>query len=118
MAQPLRNTAELQKQLGEFQDMQRQMQLIYAQKQQLTMQVQEMKIAQEELAKAEKSVYRYVGSVLIETSKSEATADIKDKVELFEMRLGVLDKQEAKLKPQLDTMRVSLEKMLREGQGQ
>lgn len=115
MAEPLRNTAELQKQLNEFQELQRQMQLIYAQKQQLTVQVQEIKIAQEELAKSEKSVYRYVGSVLIESSKAEATADLKDKIELFEMRLGVLDKQETKLKPRLVELRDSLEKMLREG---
>ena len=118
MAEPLRNTAELQKQLTEFQELQRQMQLIYAQKQQLTMQVQEIKIAQEELAKSDKGVYRYVGSILIESTKAEATADLKDKLELFEMRLGVLDKQETKLKPKMDELRASLEKMLRAGKGQ
>ncbi|VVC01487.1 Prefoldin subunit beta [uncultured archaeon] len=118
MAEALRNTAELQKQLTEFQDIQRQMQLIYAQKQQLTMQVQEIKIAQEELSKSEKGVYRYVGSIMIETSKADAGADLKDKLELFEMRLTVLDKQENKLKPRMDELRDSLEKMLRAGKGQ
>jgi prefoldin beta subunit len=114
MAEPLRNPNELQKQLSEFQDVQRQLQMIAAQKQQIIFQIEELKVAEEQLAKAEKGIYRYVGTVLIETTKTEAASDIKEKKDLFEMRLSMLDKQEAKLKPRFVELRDSLEKALKE----
>jgi len=114
MAEPLRNIDALQKQIGEFQEMQRQLQFISSQRQQLSMQVEEIKMAEEELAKSEKSVYRALGPLLMETSKADASADLKGKKELFEMRSGVLAKQEEKLKPRFDELRVSLEKALQQ----
>jgi len=115
MAEPIRNAAELQKQLAEFQDIQRQLQLIMAQRQQLVLQVEEIKLAEEELSKCDKGIYRAIGPILIECSKSDANSDLKNKRELFEMRVGVLAKQEEKLKPKLDELRASLEKAIREG---
>lgn len=115
MAEPIRNAAELQKQLGEFQETQRQLQLMAAQRQQLTLQVEEIKIAEGELSKTEKGIYRAIGPLLIETSKSDAMADLKEKKELFEMRAGVLSKQEEKIRPRLDELRASLERAIREG---
>ena len=114
MAEPLRNADQLQTQLAEFQEVQRQLQMVSAQRQQLTLQVEEIRIAEEELAKAEKGVYRAVGPLLIETTKSEAAADLKGKKELFEMRNSVLAKQEEKLRPKFDELRAVLEKAIRE----
>jgi prefoldin beta subunit len=114
MAEPIRNIDALQKQIGEFQEMQRQLQFISAQRQQLSIQVEEIKLAEEELAKSEKGVYRAIGPLLMETSKSEAGADLKGKKELFEMRAGVLAKQEEKLKPRFEELRASLEKALQQ----
>ena len=115
MAEQLRNADELQNKLAEFQDLQRQLQMVSSQKQQLIMQVEEIKMAESELAKSDKTVYRYVGPLLIETSKTDAGADLKDKRELFEMRVSVLEKQEAKMRPNYDLLRNELEKALREG---
>ena len=115
MAEPIRNAADLQKQLAEFQETQRQLQLMAAQRQQLSLQVEEIKIAEEELGKTEKGIYRAVGPILIETTKSDAMNDLKNKKDLFEMRVGVLGKQEEKLRPRLDELRASLEKAIREG---
>jgi chaperonin cofactor prefoldin len=42
-------------------------------------------------------------------------SDLKGKKELFEMRVGVLAKQEEKIRPRLDELRSSLEKAIREG---
>lgn len=114
MAEPLRNTAELQKQLNEFQETQRQLQFIAAQRQQLVLQVEEIKIAEGELSKADKGVYRAIGPLLVETSKSDASSDLKSRKELFEMRVSVLAKQEEKLKPRFEELRSTLEKALRE----
>ncbi|VVC00089.1 Prefoldin subunit beta [uncultured archaeon] len=94
--------------------MQPQLQFSMSQRQQLSMQIEELKLAETELGKSEKGVYRIIGPILIETSKTEATADLKEKRDLFEMRVGVLAKQEEKLRPKLDELRAKLEKALRE----
>ena len=115
MAEPLRNADELQKQLTEFQETQRQLQFVSNQKSQLQMQVEELKMAEEEVGKAEKgTIYRVVGPLLLETSKTDATSDLKGKKELFEMRITVLSKQEDKLRPRFDELRASLEKAIKE----
>ena len=115
MAEQLRNADELQKKLAEFQDLQRQLQMVSGQKQQLVMQVEEIKMAEAELVKSDKTVYRYVGPLLIETTKTDASADLTEKRELFEMRVSVLEKQETKMRPKYDELRNELEKALREG---
>lgn len=115
MAEPLRNPDELQKQLNEFQETQRQLQFVSSQKSQLQMQVEELKMAEEELSKSEKgTIYRAAGPLLIETSKTDASADLKGKKELFEMRVSVLSKQEDKLRPRFDELRAVLEKAIKE----
>lgn len=114
-AEPERNPNELQKQLSEFQDIQRQLQLIAAQRQQFILQLEEVKIAEEELGKTEKGIYRSVGPLLLETSKADAGADLKEKKDLFELRLSVLEKQEQKLKPRFSELRAQLEKALSQG---
>ena len=115
MAEPLRNADELSKKLAEFQDLQRQLQMVSGQKQQLILQAEEIKMAEGELTKSDKTVYRYVGPLLIETNKTDASADLKDKRELFEMRVSVLEKQETKMRPRYDELRNELEKAFKEG---
>ncbi|MFA6214218.1 MAG: prefoldin subunit beta [Candidatus Micrarchaeia archaeon] len=115
MAEQLRNADDLQKKLSDFQDLQRQLQMVSGQKQQLIMQVEEIKMAEAELAKSDKAVYRYVGPLLIESTKTDANADLKEKRELFEMRVSVLDKQETKMRPKYDELRNELEKALKDG---
>jgi prefoldin beta subunit len=115
MAGELRNADELQKKLGEFQDLQRQLQMVSGQKQQLILQAEEIKMAEAELGKCEKGIYRYIGPLLVETTKTDASTDLKEKRELFEMRVSVLEKQEGKMRPKYDELRGELEKALRDG---
>lgn len=112
MAEPLRNADTLQKQLNEFQDVQRQLQMVAAQRQQMILQLEEVKMAEEELAKSDKGIYRTMGPLMIESTKADATADLKEKKELFDMRITILEKQEAKLKPRFTELREILEKAL------
>lgn len=114
MAEPLRNASELQKQLSELQQLQQQLQVLTNQKQQMVFQVEEIKLAEESLGKTEKGIYRSVGPLLVESTKSDAASDLKEKKELFEMRVSVLQKQEDKLRPRFEELRTSLEKALRE----
>ena len=118
MAQPLRNTDEIQKNLGEFQELQRQAQVMASQRQQLSMQVEEIRMAEEGLSKADKDIYRATGPLLIETTKAEAASDLKEKKELFDMRIGVLSKQEEKLRPRMEELRAVLEKAIQESRQQ
>ena len=118
MAQPLRNSEELQKKLAEFQELQQQMQMMASQRQQLSMQVGEIGMAQEELAKSEKGIYRAIGPLLIETSKADASSDLKEKKDLFDMRIGMLVKQEEKLRPKMGELRAELEKAIKESRQQ
>lgn len=115
MAEQLRNADELQKKLMEFQDLQRQLQMVSGQKQQLILQSEEIKMAEAELSKCEKGIYRFTGPLLFETTKADAGADLKDKRELFEMRVSVLEKQESKMRPKYEELRAELEKALKEG---
>ena len=112
MAEPMRNAAELQKQLNEFQDLQRQLQYLVSQRQQLMMQVEEIKLAEAELAKADKGVYRVIGPLLLETTKTDANSTLKERRELFESRSGVLAKQEERVRPRLEELRTKLEAAL------
>ena len=112
MAQPLRDPQLLQQQLSDFQDMQRQMQFIIGQRQQLVLQVEEIKLAEAELAKADKGIYRAIGPLLVETTKSDASSTLKERRDLFEARIGVLGKQEEKVRPALEALRAKLETAL------
>ncbi len=114
MAEPIRDPKKLQAQLDEFQSTQRQLQMIGVQRQQLMLQVEELKMAQEALKDASGTVYKAIGNLLIETSKSGAGKDLAEKIETFEVRSGTLAKQEEKLRARSDSLRSELEKMTRE----
>ncbi|MCX8174966.1 MAG: prefoldin subunit beta [Candidatus Micrarchaeota archaeon] len=113
--EPLRDPQKLQKQLAEFQEVQRQLQLINIQRQQLTFQLEEVKAAQEELAKTDKKVYRAIGPLIVEGTKEEIAEDLKQRREIFEVRLSALAKQGEKLQPKFDELRASIEKMISQG---
>jgi prefoldin beta subunit len=117
MAEPLRNPEMLQRQLSEFQDVQRQLQMIAAQKQQIALQLEEAKIAQEEVDKSTKGIYRSVGPLLLEATKADASNDLKERKEFLEVRLNQLEKQEGKVKPRFEELRAALEKLLSPSRG-
>ena len=114
MAEPLRDPQALQKQLNDFQELQRQAQFVIAQRQQLSLQVEEIKMAQDELGKAEKggTIYQAIGPLMVETTKTDASSTLKERRELFEARITVLAKQEEKIRPQLEELRAKLEAAL------
>ncbi|MDE1798011.1 MAG: prefoldin subunit beta [Candidatus Micrarchaeota archaeon] len=114
MAEPIRDPKKLQQSLDEFQSLQRQLQFFTVQRQQVAMQVEELKAAQDALKDASGVVYKAVGNLLIETSKSEANKDLSEKIETFEVRAGTMAKQEEKMRARSDALREELEKMTRE----
>lgn len=100
---------QLQEDLVEFQSLQRQLQVTMLQKQQYAVQLEELKLAGEELTRASGSIYRAIGTVIVQTSKEDAKKDVEEKSEAFGMRLGALAKQEEKLRKRLFELRDRLE---------
>ncbi len=102
---------ELERNLIEYQNSERQMQAVLLQKHQLQLQVNEIGLALEELGKAKGDVYKAAGSIMVKTTREDAEKDLKDKKELFDIRLKALSQQEEKMK----TILMKLQKKIEEG---
>lgn len=72
------------------------------QKQVFNLELLETRNALEELDKTENNeVYKLVGSVLVRANKEELKKELKRKVELLELRIKAIEKQEQELKEKL-----------------
>ncbi|MFH1520559.1 MAG: prefoldin subunit beta [Candidatus Micrarchaeota archaeon] len=115
----MKNEADdLNRELVEYENMEKQLEVLLIQKHQLQMQMNEIKHALDELKKAKGEVYRSVGSILVHTTKEQADADLKERDELVEVKLNAITKQEEKLRSVvMDTQRKLQEKMKGYGKG-
>ena len=103
---------DLNRELVEYENMEKQLEVLLIQKHQLQMQMNEIKHALDELKKAKGEVYRSVGSILVHTTKDQAEADLKERDELVEVKLNAITKQEEKLRSVvMDTQKRLQEKM-------
>ena len=109
---------QVQDKLAQFQNLQQQLQLISLQKQQMVIQNGEIDNAQKELStlKAGK-IYRIIGPLLVETTKTDSEKKMKDDSDLNKTRIEVLEKQEKKIAEKLNEMRTELQAMIK-GPGQ
>lgn len=87
---------QIQQQLAMFQQIQQQLQQVSSQKMQYEMTLRETKRAVEELAAVAEDavVFSSAGSILIQKNKAAVSADLSDKVDSLELRVGSLEKQE------------------------
>ncbi len=103
---------DLNKELIEYENMEKQLEVLLIQKHQLQIQLNEIRHALDELKKAKGDVYRSVGSILLHTTKEEAESDLKERNELVEVKLNAISKQEEKLRGMVvDTQKRLQEKM-------
>ncbi len=110
---------ELEKTLVEYENLERQLQVLVLQKHQLQLQLNEINLAQEEIKKARGDVYKSIGSVMVKSSPEDAEKDLKERKELADMRLGTITKQEEKLRSNLVILQKKLqEKMKGYGMGE
>ena len=112
MVEPLRNPEKLQSQLDDFQNLQRQAQMLAMQRQQVELQLEELNMAQEELAKASGKIYKAAGNLLIETTAVAAKKELAERIETMGVRAASLGKQEDKVKSRSEELRAELEKMV------
>jgi prefoldin beta subunit len=89
---------ELSQKLIDYENMEKQLEVVLIQKHQLQIQLNEIKHALEELKKAKGEVYRSVGSIVIGTTRDEAEKDLKEREELINVKLNAMAKQEEKLR--------------------
>lgn len=80
---------------------------IISQKQQYQRQALEIEMAGKEIENKEEA-YQIVGSLMIKKSSEEITKELNEKKELYEMRIEALEKQESKLREQMETLRDDL----------
>jgi prefoldin beta subunit len=94
----MRKDDDLNRDLIEYENMEKQLEVLLIQKHQLQIQANEIKHALEELKKSQGDVYRSVGSIMIHTTREAAEADLKERDELIEVKLNAIGKQEEKLR--------------------
>jgi prefoldin beta subunit len=103
---------DLNKELIEYENMEKQLEVLLIQKHQLQIQANEIRHALEELKKSQGEVYRSVGSIMIHTTREAADADLKERDELIEVKLNAINKQEEKLRQTvMDTQKRLQERM-------
>ncbi len=106
--------AAAQQLLVQMQTFQQQYQATALQKESLSIQRLEIEKALEELEKAgeNEEVYKAVGPILVRSKKAELTKELKEKKDIFELRLKSLEKQEEKLREKLKEGQEKLQSML------
>jgi len=118
MAISRKDEEELNKSLIEYENMEKQLEVLLIQKHQLQIQSNEIRHAVEELKKATGEVYRSVGSIMFHTTKDDADKDLKERNELLEVKLNSITKQEEKLRSTvLDSQKRLQERMKEYGKG-
>ncbi len=104
---------ELEKTLIEYENLERQLQVLVLQKHQLQLQLNEINLATEELKKARGDVYKSIGSIMVKSSPEDAEKDLKERKELSDMRLNTIAKQEEKLRSNLAVLQKKLQERMK-----
>ncbi len=101
----------VQEQLNQFQQVQQQAQSIAMQKQTVSLQINEAKKALDELSKTsdDQEVYKTAGPLLIKTTKEESEAELKDNIEMLEIRQKTIEKQEKRISSRLEELQANLQ---------
>lgn len=114
----MENQQNIQEQLNQFQQVQQQAQAIGMQKQTVEIQINESKKALDELSKTDdnQDVYKTAGPLLIKTSKAESETDLKDKMEMLELRKKTIEKQEKRITGKLEELQTNLQAAMQQMQ--
>lgn len=104
----------VQHQIQQFQQMQQRYELLLQQRQQLELNLRDTERALEDLEKASEDtpVYKTVGAIMIRMKKEPLVTELKDTKETYEMRLKTLQRQEERVKTQLQEMQKNLQEIL------
>jgi prefoldin beta subunit len=106
--------APVQERLLRLQQLQQTLQSVLTQKQQLELELTETEQALAELAKMDDSaiIYKSIGSLLVKAEKPKVTTELTERKELLGTRIGVLGKQEERIRAQAKDLQARLQKDL------
>ncbi len=106
---------QVQERLLRLQQLQQTLQTVLVQKQQLELELTEVEQALGELERLDDTtvIYKSIGSLLVRSEKAKVTTDLTERKELLNMRVGVLGKQEERLRSQLKDLQTKLQQDLR-----
>ena len=106
--------APVQERLLRLQQLQQTLQSILTQKQQLEMELTETEQALGELEKLDDAaiIYKSIGSLLVKAKKARVSTELAERKELLNTRVGVLGKQEERLRTQAKDLQARLQKDL------
>ncbi|MEI7961514.1 MAG: prefoldin subunit beta [archaeon] len=108
------NEEEQRAQILEFERNRSMLNGVSQQKQQLTMQIEMIDASLEELSKTkDTTVYKVVGTVLFPKDSKEMEKELKEKKEVFDLRIKTVEKQEENLIKKLKAIQSKLESEMR-----
>ncbi len=105
----------VQQRLLRLQQLQQTLQAVLTQKQQLELEHNEVEQALSELEKLTDTavIYKSIGSLLVKSKRTKVTTELNEKKDLLNMRIGVLGKQEERLRSQVKDLQTKLQQDLR-----
>jgi prefoldin beta subunit len=106
---------QVQQRLLRLQQLQQTLQGVLSQKQQLELQLTEVEQATSELENLKETavVYKSIGALLVKSEKDKVSTELTERKELLKMRVGVLAKQEERLRTQVKDLQEKLQQDLR-----
>jgi len=104
----------IQERLLRLQQLQQTLQQILTQKQQLELELTEIEQALSEMEKVDDTavIYKSVGSLLVKAEKAKVTTELNERKELLNTRVGVLGKQEERMRTQAKELQTKLQRDL------
>ncbi|MAH42410.1 prefoldin subunit beta [archaeon] len=98
--------------LGQMQGQQQQMQIVAMQKQQLDLQERELDAALDEVKKSKSDVYKAIGPMMVKSTKSDITKELKEQKDDIDMKKKMLVKQEKKIEEMLETGKSKIKSLM------
>jgi len=105
---------QIQERLLRLNQLQQTLQSVLAQKQQVEMELSEIGQASSEVEKLteDATIYKATGSLMIKADKGKVTSELTERKDLLNTRLGVLTKQEERLRAQAKDLQAKLQQDL------
>ena len=105
---------KVQQRLLLFQQLQQQLQSVLLRRQQIQLELMEVENALKELEGVgdEAPIYKAVGALLVRTEKQKVVKELEDRREFLKIRLEQLDREEKRIREQLEDVRAKLRRDL------
>lgn len=110
---------QVRDQAQRMQQMEQNINLLLQQKRTMESDLRETENAIEELTKAPEDalVYKSVGGIMLKKNRDDVLSDLKEKQETLDIRLKSMEKQETRMKQQLEEASENLKSMIEGGAG-